>query len=100
VTARQGRFSRSDVSLVFHSIRSFVGSDWFVTGYSALAWAEGQKDLEDAEVVTLEKDPLMIAVANEAIMMAEQASRIRIVEGDPLETYVAPYHPFLYCRGY
>jgi hypothetical protein len=92
VTARQGGFSRSDVSLVFRSFCSFVGSDWFVTGYSALAWAEGQKDLEDAEVVTLEKDPLMIAVANDAIMMAEQASHIRIVEGDPLETCVSPNH--------
>jgi hypothetical protein len=70
-----------------------VGSDSLVTGYSALAWAEGQKDLEDAEVVTLEKDPLMIAIANEAIMMAEQASHIRIIEGDPLETYISPITP-------
>ena len=68
-------------------------------GYSALAWAEGQKDLEDAEVishvclpthnvqvVTLESDPLMIAIANDAIMKAEQSSHIRILEGDALET--------------
>jgi len=60
-----------------------------VTGYSALAWAEGQKDVEDAEVVTLESDPLMIAIAKDAIMMAEQSSHIRIVEGDPLETYIS-----------
>jgi predicted O-methyltransferase YrrM len=53
-----------------------------------LAWAEGQKDLEDSEVVTLESDPLMIAIANDAIMKAEQSSRIRIIEGNALETYV------------
>ena len=65
-----------------------LGRIWRVLGYSALAWAEGQKDLEDAEVVTLESDPLMIAIANDAIMKAEQSSHIRIIEGNAIETYV------------
>ena len=38
------------------------------------------------QVVTLESDPLMIAIANDAIMKAEQSSHIRILEGDALET--------------
>jgi len=90
---------KSDVSPVF--FLHYSGADNL--GYSALAWAEGQKDLEDAEVcrhpnsligadkqvVTLENNPLMIAIANDAIMKAEQSSHIRIVEGDALETYNA-----------
>lgn len=64
------------------------------SGYSALAWAEGQKDLEDAEVVTLESDPLMIAIANDEIMKAEQSSHIRIIEGDALETLSNLHSPF------
>jgi len=30
----------------------------------------------------------MIAIANDAIMKAEQSSHIRIIEGNALETYV------------
>jgi hypothetical protein len=29
----------------------------------------------------------MVAIANDAIMKAEQSSHIRIIEGDALETY-------------
>ena len=82
--------SKSDVSRVPSPY------PYLIPGYSALAWAEGQKDLEDAEVrllkfywyqvVTLENDPLMIAIANDAIMKAEQSSHIRILEGEALET--------------
>ena len=35
----------------------------------------------------------MIAIAKDAIMMAEQSSHIRIVEGDPLETYLSALGP-------
>jgi hypothetical protein len=37
---------------------------------------------------------MMIAVANDAIMKAEQSSHIRIVEGDALETY---HHHLISC---
>ena len=33
----------------------------------------------------------MIAIANDAIMKAEQSSHIRIIEGDALETQIS-YH--------
>lgn len=37
-------------------------------------------------MITLESNALMIAIANDAIMKAEQSSHIRILEGDALET--------------
>jgi hypothetical protein len=46
------------------------------------------------QVVTLESDPLMIAIANDAIMKAEQSSHIRILEGDALETLPTLHGPF------
>lgn len=44
--ARREESSKLDASLVYKYF--LVTSD--ISGYSALAWAEGQKDLEDAEV--------------------------------------------------
>lgn len=50
------------------------------SGYSAIAWHEGTKDTQ-AEIVTLELSPKMIAASREAFKKFGVEDRVRLIEG-------------------
>lgn len=58
------------------------------SGYSAIAWYEGTKETQ-AEIVTLELSPKMIAASKEAFAKFGVTDRVTLVEGPAGERYVA-----------
>jgi predicted O-methyltransferase YrrM len=68
------------------------------SGYSALAWYEGTRDTQ-AEIVTLELSPKMIAASRQAFKKYGVEDRVRLIEGPAGETYVTLHHaPHLQTR--
>lgn len=58
------------------------------SGYSALAWYEGTKDTQ-AEIVTLELSPKMIAASRRAFQEYGVEDRVKLIEGPADQTYVS-----------
>ncbi len=50
------------------------------SGYSAIAWYEGTKETQ-AEIVTLELSPKMIAAARQAFKTYGVEDRVKLIEG-------------------
>lgn len=50
------------------------------TGYSAIAWYEGTKETQ-AEIVTLELSPKMVAASQQAFAKFGVEDRVKLVEG-------------------
>lgn len=55
------------------------------TGYSALAWYESTKQV-NAEIITLELDPKMIAASRRTFDKYGLNDRVRMIEGDALQS--------------
>lgn len=58
------------------------------SGYSAIAWYEGTKETQ-AEIVTLELSPKMIAAARQAFKTYGVEDRVKLIEGPADQTYVS-----------
>ncbi|KAL5391861.1 hypothetical protein DPSP01_001150 [Paraphaeosphaeria sporulosa] len=63
------------------------------SGYSALAWYEATKQT-NAEIITLELDPKMIAASRRTIAKYKMADRVHLIEGkaqDSIETLTGTF---------
>lgn len=58
------------------------------SGYSALAWYEGTRDTQ-AEIVTLELSPKMVAASRAAFKKYGVEDRIKLIEGPADQTCVS-----------